>query len=275
MNSSSSGQVVLKNTNYIISEINELIHINLNKQWMADEWKKLDNKIPTSEVHPLVCVAYTANQQIHEFMQDDKTGITPEIFEISELAIKINALKRNNTRGLQPKLTKLMSFDFSLYRTVRYEIQIAGMLLQRGHNVEFVEEGDNKTPDILVANLNSTCEIECKHKEPGVDQLDYIKSVYNNTQKARKQFSKECPGIIAIEIEKSRFDEFQSEKIRLEAEINRALRNSSSISGVLLTSKIDIEEENDYVYRHRVIAFPNSNARHLIPDWLTNNLISN
>ena len=275
MNTPRPGQTVFKNTSTIISEINELIHVNIDKKWMANEWKKKEAGESDSNIHPLVNVAFTAHQQIRKFIDEDAPGMTQEIFELTELAVKINALKKNNVAGLQSRLDNLISFDFALYRTARYEIQVAGMLLQRGHQVEFIEEGENKTPDILITNQRGKCEIECKHKEPNVDQLDYIRSIYNSTQTARKQFSKKYPGVISIEIDKGRFDEFQAERKRLEKEIKRALRNSSTISVILLTSKKDLEENNDYVYRHRVAGFSSTNARHSMPDWLANNLVNN
>ena len=81
------------------------------------------------------------------------------------------------------------------------------------------------------------------------------------------------PCVISIEIDKGRFNDFQVERKRLENEIKCAMRNSSSISAILLTSKLDLEENSDYVYRHRVVGFLNTNARHLMPDWLANNLV--
>jgi hypothetical protein len=275
MNANKSGQLIINSTESIVSEINELIHGNLDKAWMSHGWQELESGASSTEVHPLINLAYLAHQQINQLIKDDKLGMTPEIYELTELAIKINALKKNNVPGLQTRLGRLISSDFTLYRTSRYEIQIAGMLLLRGHQVEFIEEGNDKTPDILAMNPLGKCEIECKHKEPIEDQLDYVKSIYNNTQAARKQFSKKCPGVICIEIDKSRFDEFQVERARLEQEIIRAMRNSSSISAILLTSKVNLEENNDYVLRHRVTGFPNEKARHPIPAWLTSNLISN
>ncbi len=275
MNKSQPGQTLIHNTDSLMNEINELIHVNLNKEWMAGEWQKKEAGELPENIHPLVNVAFTAHQQINQFIKNNSTGMTPEIFELSELAIKINEMKRRNVKGLQFRLNNLISFDFNLYRTARYEIQIAGMLLQRSHQVEFLEEGISTSPDILVSNPKGQCEIECKHKEPNLDQIDYIQSIYNNTQTARKQFSKQYPGVIFIEIKKSRYDEFEAESNRLKKEIVRALRNSSSISAILLSSKIAFEEKADYVYRHRVLGFTNQKPRHSMPNWLSSNLVDN
>lgn len=275
MDKDKPGKIILKDTATIISEINELINVNMDKKWWATEWRKCEDNISSADIHPFANVAYKAHQQINQCIRDDTFEMTPETFELVELAFKINLLKRNSIKGLPSRLSNLISFDFNLYLSSRYEIQVAGMFVQRGHQVEFIEERKDKTPDILVTNLEGKCEIECKYKEPHVDQLDYIKSIYNNTQTARKQFSKKYPGVILVEIEKTHFDEFQTERSRLENEIKRAMRNSSSISAILLSSKIRLEEDNDYVYRHRVIGFPNASARYPIPDWLRNNLVDN
>ncbi len=173
MNNPKPGQFVFDNTSILVSEINELIHDSLDKQWMAEGWNNLDAGIPAERVHPLIATAYKAHEQINKFIKEDEFAMTPEIYEIFELAMKINSLKRNNVHGFEARLSNLTSYDFSLYRTARYELQIAGMLLLRGHQIEFIDEGDTKKPDILVMSKNGNCEIECKHKEPAEDRLGF------------------------------------------------------------------------------------------------------
>jgi len=260
--------------NEMITEIDHLIHFILDKEWMAREWQRLEAGEDFIKIHPLVVVAFKAHQQIKEFISKNSFGMTEEIFELVELARKINNLKTCSVVGLDKRLKNLTSMDFTLYRTARYEIQIAGMLLERRHRVNFIEESDKKTPDILVSNLDENCEIECKHKDPNVDQLDYIRSIYNSTQTARKQFSKRYPGIIAIEIDKVHFKDFDIEIERLKDEILRAMRNSSSISVILVTSKVFMEDEEDYIYRHLVKGFFSPKPRYSVPEWLSKNLIN-
>ena len=274
MKSSRSGQTRILDTQYFINEINELIHHNLDKRWMATEWNRIQQGEDPRNIHPIVRVAFKAHAQIESLRRSGGAGITPEIWELAELAIKVNALKRSKIPGVDTRIARLTSKDFYLYRTSRYEIQIGGMLLQRGHKVEFIEECKKKTPDILIRNRDSECEIECKHKEPSEDQINYIRSIYNNTQTARKQFSKMRPGSIFIEIEKPRFDEYEVERKRLAEEMGRAMRNSSSISAIFLTSKVDIEEKGDLVYRHRVSGMLSSNPRHPLPRSLLENIVT-
>lgn len=274
MGESIPGQVRILDTRLIMDEINELIHFNLDKEWMASQWNQIEKGEDHLNIHPLVCVAFRAHTQIESLIKSGMPGMSSEIWELAELAMKINALKRHNIPGINEKIRRLISRDFYMYRTARYELQIAGMLLQRGHEVEFIEECERKTPDILTRYEGYECEIECKHKEPSEDQIGYIKSIYNNTQTARKQFSKMRPGAIFIEIEKPRFDEDEVERKRLTDEIERAMRNSSSISGVFITSKADIEETDDFVYRHRVAGMLSSNAKYALPRPLLVNLVS-
>ncbi len=274
MDKSSPGSSRFRSTDEIIEQINHLIHFVLDKEWMAKEWKKIESGEDPSKIHPLVVVSFKTHQQIKEFISKNTFGMTEEIFELTELATKINNLTRCSVTGLDKRLKNLTSMNFALYRTARYEIQIAGMLLQRGHQVSFIEESDKKTPDILVSNSNENCEIECKHKDPAADQIDYIRSIYNNTQTARKQFSKTCPGIITIETDKLHFKDFEIEIERLKEEIFRAMRNSSSISAILLTSKVFMEDKEDYIYRHLVKGFFSSKPRYVMPGWLSKNLIN-
>lgn len=274
MNTQKLGSYKFEDGHEIIDEINHLINFALDKEWMKGEWQKLELGEKPSKVHPLVSMAFKAHQQIEEFISQKTFSITEEIFELTELAKKINNLRRYSIIGLEKRLSNLTSMDFKLYRTARYEIQIAGMLLQRGHSVSFIEESSVKTPDILVTYLDKKCEIECKHKDPEADQLDYIRSIYNTTQKARKQFSKTCAGIIMIEIDKLHFNDFKAERERLKEEIFRAMRASSSISAILLTSIVLMEDGNDYIYRHLVFGYTSRQPRYPLPDWLAKNLVS-
>ncbi|MBN1766448.1 MAG: hypothetical protein JW860_14420, partial [Sedimentisphaerales bacterium] len=269
----SSGENRELDTKNIIDEINEFIHLRLDKEWIAKEWKKMELGVNLENVHPLVRVAFNAHIQINEFIESNKGGVSLEIFELSEIAIKVNMLYKKSAVGLYGRLKNLCSYDFHLYNSARYEIQIAGMLAERGHEVEFVEEGIDKKPDILVKKGCDICELECKHKDQGVDQLNYINSIYNNIQRARKQFTKNYPAIIMIEIDKKCFDEFLDEIGELKEEIDRAMRNSQTISAIIITSKLMFETEDELHYTHRVFPFLNQNSRYHIPEWLANNLI--
>lgn len=264
----------LRDTYEMIAEINHFIHGILDKEWMKEAWKKLELGADPDDVHPLVTIAFKAREQIQEFILKSTFGMTDEIFELTELAIKINKLKKGTIKGLEKRLQNLTSHDFTLYRTARYEIQVAGMLLERGHAVHFIEECSKKTPDILVSHSDDKCEVECKHKDPNADHINYIRSMSNNVRTARKQFSKTCPGIIMIEIDKVHFKDFEIEIERLKEEIFHAMRNSSSISAILVTSKVFMEDKEDYVYRHLVKGFFSQKPRYSMPDWLSKNLIN-
>lgn len=134
MNRNPKDRFVFQATSEIISEINELIHNSLDKKWLADGWKKLESGSSPKQVHPLIATVHLAHRQIEEFARTDSPGMTREIFELTELAIKINALKRKNVRDLDGRLLKLCSHDFKLYRTARYEIQIGK---RRGSHLKY------------------------------------------------------------------------------------------------------------------------------------------
>ena len=148
------------------------------------------------------------------------------------------------------------------------------MILNRGYEIEFLNEGEAKSSDLLATLKDGECEIECKHKQPNEDNLDFVRSIYDSTQTARKQFSKNRVGLILIDIDQPNFDKFEVERARLEQEIIRAMRNSSSISGIFLTSKIAIQDQADFIYRHRVMGYASSQARHPITGWLATNLVN-
>src|SRR5262249_2591929 len=152
--------------------------------------------------------------------------------------------------------------------------QIGGMLLSRGYDIEFMKERGTKSPDLLAQCKDGECEIECKRKGLNEDRADLVRSIYGSTQTARKQFSKRRVGLILIDVDQSNFDEFEIERSHLEQEIKRAMRNSSSISGIFLTSKIATQDQADFIYRHRVVGYASNQARHPIPGWLATNLVN-
>jgi len=71
-----SGQMKLSDTQVLVDEINELIHKNLNKQWIASEWTKRENGVPRHKVHPLVNAAYDAYNDIQYFINAQVFDIT-------------------------------------------------------------------------------------------------------------------------------------------------------------------------------------------------------
>jgi hypothetical protein len=254
----------------MIAEINEFLHATLPKRWCAAEWQKMELK-RTADVHPLIKNAFLADQQIQHFIRTKSGGITPEIFELAELASKANALARARVRGIERKIKRLISDDFDSYGSAKYEIQVAGVLLLSGHEVEFIAESNEKTADILVCRRgdpSDRCEFECKYKSPGADQTDYLKSLYENAKKARHQFSGAYPGLICIEVDKNKFVEFQAVIQDLHRYIDKALRNSSRISAILLTSKIIVDEGQWVNYRHCSRTFLKSNAVRPVPQWI-------
>jgi hypothetical protein len=270
----SGGQIRIGSTEWMIQQINQLIHTHLDKEWMTEEWRKRESGADRAAVHPFVNVAFDAHQQMQGFIAAGTAGITPEIWEVTELAFKVNLMKERQVRGLDERLVCFSSHDFSLYRPTRYEIQIGGMLLERGYEIEFLTDGTSKAPDLLAKCDEGECEIECKYKQSHKDNLDFVRSIYSSTQVARRQFSKRHVGLIFVDIDQPNFDRFELERVRLEGEIFRAMRNSSSISGIFLTSKIALQEQGDFIYRHRVMGYASTQARHPIPGWLAKNLVN-
>ena len=122
MAAGSGGQYRIGSTEWMVGQINQLIHVHLDKAWMAEEWRKRESGVAPAAVHPLVNVAFDAHQQMEGFIAAGTAGVTPEIWELTELAVKINSMKERRSPGLEERLTRLTSRDFSLYLPTRYEI---------------------------------------------------------------------------------------------------------------------------------------------------------
>jgi len=262
-------------TDFFIKQINELLRYNLDKEFLKEQWIMLEKGMDEKEIHPFIKVAFKAHKQIDDLRKSGKTGMTEEIWEVSDVAIYANVLKKAGVKGLEDKLKRLVSTDFGQYGSVRYEIQVAGILLGIGHAVEFIKEKQtNKTPDLLIVNGYDKCEIECKHKTTTTeDELKYIRSIYNNTQCAKEQFSKIYAGAIFVEIDKHKYSDFIKEGKRLADKMDEAMQECDNISAICITSKIALEDENDFVYRHRAGIRLNQNAKISMPKKFLDGLI--
>src|SRR3989339_1286579 len=274
MNATQKGQYInrVEDTSHIINEIDSLLHNLLNKNRLKEEWQRIE-KGDSKNIHPFVMAAYKAHKQIQSFIEKKVFAVTPEILELYELAVKANRLKKANVKGLDSRLNTLISQDLNKYYESKYQLQVGEMLLNKGYKINFIEEEIKQTPDILVTQFNESCEIECKHKNPNEISKDYVKSIYNSTQIARKQFSKSYAGLITIDTSEEQLKKCSLEDLKKVIDI--AMKNSKSISGVLLTFKSIEEDQDDFIYRHRVGGFFNNpNARYKIPEWLFKNLIN-
>lgn len=129
----------ISNLNIINQEIDYLLHTVLRSNYLVKEWNRL-RRDRTATVHPFVRMADTAHKHIQEFSERKTSGMTEEIFELSELAVLINLLHSKNIVGLRARLNKLISPDYSLYYPARYEIQTAGILRKKGLEVRFLPE---------------------------------------------------------------------------------------------------------------------------------------
>ena len=74
--------------------------VNLDKKWVAKEWGKRGLASQIQMFTLFINIAFTAHQQIRKFINEDAPGMTEEIFELAELALKINALIKHNVDGL-------------------------------------------------------------------------------------------------------------------------------------------------------------------------------
>jgi hypothetical protein len=241
----------INGTDFLIKQINEFLP-NLSRQF-SEQYVMLEKGANEKKIHPFVKLAFKAHKQIDDLKISGKADIPEEVWEVSGLAIYSNALKRAAIKGFEDKLNELVSNDFGKYGSIRYEIQVGGMLFGKGHKVEFIKEKrHNKTPDLLIANGDDKCEIECKHKTTTTEnELDYISSIYNNTQCAKEQFSKVYAGAIFIEIDKRKYSDFMREGKRLADKMDEVMQECDNISAICITSRIAFEDEEDFVYRHR------------------------
>ena len=101
-------------------------------------------------------------------------------------------------------------------------------------------------------------------------KTDYIAEICKNIQDINKLLSKTYPGLIMIEIDEKHYLEYEKGNQILKEQIKSIMQKDNSISAILLTCNIFIED----VYRTAVFGFRNETAMYKIPDWLERNFIT-
>lgn len=258
----------------IIKEMGVLINDVLDTELFRKEWNIIENNF-NANIHPFVRDAFIAHKQIQNIIENKSTGTTPEILAFGKIAFYINLLKRFSTEGIDKQLNLFFSCDYKTYLPARYALQIAGSLKNRGHQVTFIYNKESENSSIiLISNGESKAEILCVHLDIENKQTNYITEIFKNIQDIKKLLSKTYPGLIMIEIDEKHYLEYEKGNQILEEQIKSIMQNDNSVSAILLTCNIFIEDRNNFIYRTAVLGFRNETAMYKIPDWLERNFIT-
>lgn len=219
------------------------------------------NQYIIKNLNETVRAGYNINDEYH-------TLSVKKLMDIFFLLKTCYFLKKKSLRGFSKRLKKLIKYDYISLKSALYEFQIAEILERFGCNVMFIDEGGNKSPDLFASFSGKDCEIECKSKMTVTDTKKYLKSIYESTQTARKQFTKKYPGVLMIEIDSLCFENFLRDFEELEEKVGRALRTSTTISVIILTTK-RLQDNFDYlVYSNSFMLRENEKVRYKTPEWL-------
>ncbi len=94
---------------------------------------------------------------------------------------------------------------------------------------------------------------------------DRIKSVINSLEHAKNQLSGVRPGIICVNLTHISGKMIEVDFVALRNQIDKVLKNNSTISAVVLSSEYHFKENNSNRFLHKAIVIQNSSPKHEIP----------
>lgn len=157
----------------VIENINIVINI-FGKKWvqkriikLQKENQSLDKLMKEKKLylkgyrhprHPIINLLYNAML----FTKDSKhqTNDPTSLSKLEYIVLVLGKVKKMN--GFNKYLDRLKNIDH--YEAYFFELEVALYYILKGMSVEFIEEGNTKTPDLKVRYLDFTFWVECKSR---------------------------------------------------------------------------------------------------------------
>lgn len=141
-------------TRFSADEIRALVEELTNE--VGSSWLSTAQEVKAGEdIHPLA-------QWLLEAERDLRRGEHSQtMLRLAYLAHSIAALRQASVEGAEQRVARLTVGDQDFFGSTVHELQAAAAFVQTGHQVQFIAEGDSRSPDLLI---DRAIEIECKHK---------------------------------------------------------------------------------------------------------------
>ncbi len=252
---------MLQNNEIIEKTFNALISIEelIGKKWLDKRLQKIYHKneqnknkplnkqrsgsyLFETKPHPLVQIIYFAKEWLNSIKKQPAILINPNI-EPNEQVLKINYIAKileesKKVKGFKKVLTRLL--DSSQYESAFFEAEVAAIYHKQNFEVEFVEENNNKSPDLKVTKNGISVWVECKTRKPLSDKEEKHDAYWNQLKASLlKQLR---PKKINVAIIINTFEELEQEDIDpLRKFILNSIKNGGIGSYDLKTGKVDFE----------------------------------
>ena len=171
----------------------ETIYRVAGEKWIKRKLNQLDSKPPPKNLqkhdymfqkgpHPLIELLRRIKSQMKDTLDTKELHATDELLELARLGINLE--KCEGCKGFDQRIrTRLKGCEF---QSTAFEVQVAAAYINRGYEVEFIEEGSKpgvRTPDLLVITPFGPFYVECKHKEQESARDKRINKVWDTIEK--------------------------------------------------------------------------------------------
>jgi len=176
-----------------ITRARETIYRVAGEKWIRRKLNQLDSKPPPKNLqkhdymfqkdrHPLIELLRRINRQMKDTLDTKELHATDELLELAVLGINLE--KCEGCQGFDQRIKpRLKGREF---QSAAFEVQVAAAYINRGYEVEFIEEGLKpgvRTPDLLVKTPLRLFYVECKHKEQESARDKRINKVWDTIEK--------------------------------------------------------------------------------------------
>ena len=166
-------QIVLNKED--ITRTKETVCRIVGKRWIQSKLSQFESKPVLKNLqkhdymfqkgtHPLTELLRRINRQRKDTEDTMELRPTNELLELARLGINLE--KCEKCKGFDQRIrTRLKGREF---QSAAFEVQVAAAYINRGYEIEFIEEGAKpgvRTPDLLVTSPFGPFYVECKHKE--------------------------------------------------------------------------------------------------------------
>ena len=171
----------------------ETIYRVAGEKWIKRKLNRLDSKPPPKNLqkhdymfqkdrHPLIELLRRINRQMKDTIDTKELHATDELLKLAVLGINLE--KCEGCHDFDQRIrSKLKGREF---QSATFEVQVAAAYINRGYEVEFIEEGLKpgvRTPDLLVKTPSGLFYVECKHKEQESARDKRINKVWDTIEK--------------------------------------------------------------------------------------------
>jgi hypothetical protein len=143
----------------------------IDEQWLEAEIEKIaategqpmpGNRLGARQrTHPLGELVYQVRGELRSWGTPSFRA-TPQLAKLGALASAIERLRNLSVLGVEQRIPNLMSSDWNLFESTRFELEVADLHTQLGRSVMFIPEvPGHRTPDMLI---DETVEVECKRR---------------------------------------------------------------------------------------------------------------